>query len=165
MHKSKEERIEDAEGIMIEVDGVMRQVEFPSQVSNYGIPYQVEVDGLMKLNCAWLRAYGYCGPDPTNSGRYVKFDRTDGVPSYYPASPLPCTRPLDANANSPGAYINYSPRNRNEMPESITVYLHEQHTLNTIDRFSLFFIFPLSNFILFHLLINRLHFLIIFFKL
>jgi hypothetical protein len=85
--------------------------------------------------------YGYCGPDPTNSSRYVKFDRTDGVPSYYPASPLPCTRPLDVNGNSPGAYINYSPRNRDEIPESITVYLHEQHTLNTVDRFSLFFIF------------------------
>jgi len=41
--------------------------------------------------------YGYCGPDPTNSSRYVKFDRTDGVPSYYPANPLPCTRPLDVN--------------------------------------------------------------------
>lgn len=85
--------------------------------------------------------YGYCGPDPTNASRYVKFDRTDGVPSYYPATPLPCTRPLDANGNSPGEYINYSPRNRDEKPESITVYLHEQHTLNTVDRFSLFFIF------------------------
>lgn len=85
--------------------------------------------------------YGYCGPDPTNSSRYVKFNRTDGVPTYYPAKPLPCTRPLASDANEPGEYINYSPRNRGEIPDSITVYLHEQHTLNTIDRFSLFFIF------------------------
>ena len=85
--------------------------------------------------------YGYCGPDKSQSGRYVKFDRKDGVPSYYPDDPFPCTRPYASDANTPGKYINYSPRNRDEKPESITVFLHEQHTLNTVDRFSLFFIF------------------------
>lgn len=85
--------------------------------------------------------YGYCGPDPTDPSRYVKFNRADGVPTYYPATPLPCTRPLDPDGNKPNEYINYSPKNRDEVPDSITVYLHEQHTLNTSDRFSLFFIF------------------------
>ena len=85
--------------------------------------------------------YGYCGPDPTDASRFVRFDRTDGTPTYYPANPEPCLRPFDTGANAPGAYIRYSPRNRDEMSESITVFLHEQHTLNTRDRFSLFFIF------------------------
>jgi prepilin-type N-terminal cleavage/methylation domain-containing protein len=85
--------------------------------------------------------YGYCGPDPADSSRFVRFDPTDGTPTYYPASPEPCQRPLDASASAPGAYIRYSPRNRDETSESITVFLHEQHTLNTADRFSLFFVF------------------------
>lgn len=85
--------------------------------------------------------YGYCGPDKSQPGVYVKFDRTDGVPSYYPEDPFPCTRPHASDANLPNKYINYSPRNRDEIPDSITVFLHEQHTLNTVDRFSLFFIF------------------------
>ena len=85
--------------------------------------------------------YGYCGPDPSDASRFVRFDRTDGTPTYYPASPEPCLRPFDTGASARGAYIRYSPRNRDEIPESITVYLHEQHTLNTVDRFSLFFVF------------------------
>ena len=84
--------------------------------------------------------YGYCGPD--RSGKYVIFDRTDGMPRYVDGTKAsPCTRPLSSDGNKPNEFINYSPRNRNEKPESITVYLHEQHTLNTVDRFSLFFIF------------------------
>ena len=60
---TKEERIKAAEGIMIMIEGQMRQVEFPSEISNYGIAHRVEVDGVMKLNCRWLRAYGYRGED------------------------------------------------------------------------------------------------------
>lgn len=90
--------------------------------------------------------YGYCGPLKNQPKRYVRFDRTDGVPSYYQyikeqGDPFPCTRPHAADANLPGKYINYSPKNRDEVPDSVTVFLHEQHNLNTVDRFSLFFVF------------------------
>jgi len=92
--------------------------------------------------------YGYCG-------RAVKYDRTDGLKN--PATAGQCALAADpvlqalqsyAPAYQPPVtgvqhfpYVLFSPKARNQRPDSITVFVHEQMALKTRDRYTLFFNF------------------------
>jgi hypothetical protein len=92
--------------------------------------------------------YGYCG-------RAYRYDQADGQRNRANArkcalagnprlqavqSHHPSYRPnLNGVADFP--YILFSPKARNQRPDTITVFVHEQLPLNTRDRYTLFFNF------------------------
>ena len=92
--------------------------------------------------------YGYCGRayryDLPNGQRnranaqkcaLAGDTRLQSLQSHYPTYP----NALNSVDNFP--YILFSPKARNQQPDTITVFIHEQMPLNTRDRYTLFFNF------------------------
>lgn len=92
--------------------------------------------------------YGYCGTavkydlasglaNRATAGTCPKAASSvlQGLTSYYPTYQPPISGLTDF------PYILYSPKARNQRPDAITVFVHEQMPLNTRDRYTLFFNF------------------------